>query len=197
MDLNQVIWPPNPTDSHCGGNRGEVSADSRRPPTPTYHIDEADGGLHIIGLGDHDLRGGEHLHQCLVLLQRHQRWVWHLDPDGEGAGLGVLLEHLWADTRWGEQGHPWWRRTQGVISQPLSTQQRVPHWIPSESAILLKSYKPHAKPPSTVGFGQGLSSPSLSQRDIARIQCNHASKASNPIHDTDTVEMLKTWSLGR
>ena len=38
--------------------------------------------------------------------------------------------------------------TQGVISQPLSTQQRVPHWIPSESAILLESYKPHAKPPS-------------------------------------------------
>ena len=84
----------------------------------------------------------------------------------------------------------------GVISQPLSTQQRVPHWIPSESAILLESYKPHAKPPSTVGFGQGLSSPSLSQRDIVRIQCN-ASKASNPIPDTDTVEMLKTWSLGR
>ena len=79
--------------------------------------------------------------------------------------------------------------TQGVISQPLSTQQRVPHWIPSESAILLESYKPHAKPPSTVGFGQGLSSPSLSQRDIVRIQCN-ASKASNPIPDTDTVEML-------
>lgn len=83
--------------------------------------------------------------------------------------------------------------------QPTSkhTQQRVPHWIPSESAVSLESYKPQAKPPSTVGFGQGLSSPSLSQRDIVRIQCNHASKASDSIPDTDTVEMLKTGSLGR
>ena len=125
--MNQVIWPPNPTHSHRGGNSGEVSADSRRPPTPTYHINEADGGLDIIGLGDHDLRGGEHLHHCLVLLQHHRRWVRHLDPDGEGVGLRVLLEHLWADTRWGEQGHPWWRGTQGVISQPLSTHSRGSH----------------------------------------------------------------------
>lgn len=110
-DLNQVIWPPDPSHSHYGGTVGGSEGVGRLPettwpPTPTHHIDEADGGLDVIGLGDHDLRGGEHLHHRLVLLQRHGRWVWYLDPDGEGAGLGVLLEHLWADTRWGEQGPP-------------------------------------------------------------------------------------------
>lgn len=64
-------------------------------PGDTYHIDEADGGLHIVGLGDYNLRGSKHLHQCLVLLQCHRRGVGYLDPDGEWAGLWVLLEHLW------------------------------------------------------------------------------------------------------
>lgn len=68
-------------------------------PPDTHHVDKADGGLHVVGLGHHDLGGGEHLHQCLILLQRHCRWVGHLDPDGEGEGLGVLLEHLWVDTK--------------------------------------------------------------------------------------------------
>lgn len=68
----------------------------RASPSGTYHIDEADGGLYIVGLGDYNLRGGKHLHQCLVLLQRHRRGIGHLDPDGEWTGLGVLLEHLWA-----------------------------------------------------------------------------------------------------
>lgn len=63
-------------------------------PSDTYHIDEADGGLHIIRLGDDNFRGGKHLHQCLVLLQGHSWGVGHLDPDGEWAGLRVLLEHL-------------------------------------------------------------------------------------------------------
>lgn len=63
----------------------------------TYHIDEADGGLYIIGLGDHNFRGGKHFHQSLVLLQCHGWGVGHLDPDGEWAGLGVLLEHLQAE----------------------------------------------------------------------------------------------------
>ena len=74
-------------------------------------------------------------------------------------------------------------QAQGVVSQPLNTQHRVPHWIPSDPTILLESYKPHAKPPTTVRFGQGLPSQSLSHRVIMRIQCDHASKALNSMPD--------------
>lgn len=77
---------------------GRRLLETRQLPAPTHHVDEADGGLDVIGLGDHDLRGGKHLHQRLVLLQCHCRWVGHLDPNGEGAGLGILLEYLWVDT---------------------------------------------------------------------------------------------------
>lgn len=119
--------------------RGPVLRPSLGPPVPpdTHHVNEADGSLHVVGQGDHDLGSGQHLHQRLVLLQRHRWWVRHLDPDDKWAGLGVLLEHLWAGTRPGG-----WALsiggTQGVISQPLNTEH--------QDHMLLGFNEPQAKP---------------------------------------------------